>query len=120
MQFKREIKILGVFLTMAYSALLEAQPQPRANGASLGANQPTETVSATKTTTNTQPAEATTTRGTAADETAPSEITTMDPMDPARDSKSGSDATMGRDQQRARGDVSGTVMPEPTSPYPRY
>lgn len=106
---KREIKILGLFLTTAYSAWVLAQAQPVANGSSLGSTAAgTESVSATRTTTtNTPPSE-----------TAPSEITTMDPMDPSRDSRAGSDAT--RENRRAMGTAaSGTVTPG-TNTNPSY
>lgn len=111
MQFKREIKILAVLLTSAYTALVLAQAQPQQNGYGLGSG--AGSVSATRTTTNST--------GTAtSDETAPSEITTMDPMDPARDLKAGSDATTGnRRDRRAMGVASGTAVPEPAT-SPRY
>lgn len=106
MQFKCRAKIFLSLLTMTYTALVFAQAQPRANGAALGSTTGPGVVSATRTTTNTAP-----------DETAPTDVTNMDPMDPARDSRAGSDATMGdRRDRRARGPASATVTPETVTP----
>ncbi len=126
MQLKRELKILGMFLTTAYSAFVFAQAQPVPNGSALGSTTGTgvDSVSATRTTTNTTPTATTggmgtrSSTGSAVDETAPNEITTMDPMDPSRDSRMGSDATTG--DRRAMGTTaSGTVTPN-TPANPRY
>ena len=117
MQFKSKIKIVLSLITTTYSALVFAQAQPRANGAALGST--TDTVSATRTTTNTAPTTTQSPVPGGIEETAPSEVTTMDPMDPARDSRAGSDATMGDARsRRARGPVSGTVVPETATPQP--
>lgn len=100
MQFKRKLKIFTVLLTMTYGTLAFTETPPQANRAALGSTGTAEgSVSATRTTTNTPPA-----------------VTTVPPMDPTRDSQSGSDATM--KDQRARGEASGTVTPETTSPNP--
>lgn len=99
MQLKRNIKFFVALLTSTYGVWVLAQAQPQANGAALGSIATPGSVSATRTT--------------GVEETAPSEVTTMDPMDPSRDSKMGSDATMGdRRERRARGPASGTVAPE--------
>lgn len=94
MQLKRKIKIFVVLLTSTYSTWVFAQAQPQANGAALGST--------------TEPG---------VEETAPSEITTMDPMDPSRDARAGSDATQGG--RRARAPASGTVTPQ-TVPNTTY
>lgn len=81
MQLKREIKILTLFLAMAYGAFTEAQ----------------RSVSATQTTTNTMPANpdrADMITGTMLELTAPSEVTTVNPMDPINDSRRTTDSPM--------------------------
>ena len=106
MQFKPTAKIFLSLLVTTYSAWVFAQAQPRANGAALGSTTGAGVVSATRTTTNAT-----------ADETAPSDVTNMDPMDPSRDSRMGSDATMGdRRDRRARGPASAPVAPETVTP----
>lgn len=87
MQLKHKIKFFTVLLTSTYTAFVFAQAQPQPNGSALGST--------------TEPG---------VEETAPSEITTMDPMDPSRDSRAGSDATQGG--RRARAPASGTVTPQ--------
>lgn len=115
MQLKRNIKFFVVLFASTYSAWVLAQAQPQPNGAALGSTTAPGAVSATRTTTNTTPTATTGGAPAGVEETAPSEVTTMDPMDPASDSRMGSDATMGdRRDRRARGPASGTVAPETT------
>lgn len=119
MQLKCNIKFFVVLVASTYSAWVLAQAQPQANGAALGSTTAPGGVSATRTTTNTTPT-ATIGGGSAGvEETAPSEVTNMEPMDPARDSRAGSDATQGDRRARATETVSGTVTPR-TVPNTTY
>lgn len=86
MPFKRKFKILAIVLTTTFSAWLLAETQPVANGSSLGSTR------------------------------ASSEVTTMQPMDPARDSSAG---ITSRTNRRAMSTTSGTAVPDSTT-TPRY
>ena len=129
MQLKRNLKIFGMGLTIVCSSIVFAQSQPQPNGSSLGSTTTdgANSVSATRTTTN-----STTTGTTGGMDSAPavgtgtnpsqnpSDMTTMEPMDPSRDSRTGSDATMGNTRnRRAMGTSSGTAVPDSTT-SPRF
>ena len=117
MQLKRNIKFFVVLVASTYSAWVLAQAQPQPNGAALGSTTPPGSVSATRTTTNTTPTATTGGGAEGVDETAPSEVTTMDPMDPNRDARAESEAAANNPRsRRARGPASGTVAPDTTSP----
>lgn len=104
-RLKREIKMLTLFLTIAYGVFAEAQSQPQANG--VGTNAGAGVVSPTQTTTNTTPA--------VPGQTAPSEITTVNPMDPMNDSRSTTESDMSEARRRAMAPpASGTVVPRDT------
>ncbi len=107
-QLRRKIKILTLFLTISYGAFSGAQSQPQANG--VGTNAGAGVVSPTQTTTNTAPA--------VPGQTAPSEITTVNPMDPATDSRRGTESDMSEARRRAMAPpASGTVVPSDTQGY---
>ncbi len=117
MQLKRNIKFFVVLVASTYSAWVLAQAQPQPNGAALGSTTPPGSVSATRTTTNTTPTATTGGGAAGVDETAPSEVTTMDPMDPNRDARAESEAAANNPRsRRARGPASGTVAPDTTAP----
>ena len=90
MKFKREIRILTLFLTVAYGVLAEGQAQS-----------------------SQQPPEST------LQQTAPSEVTTVNPMDPVNDSRRMNDSQMlilqRKNKAMAPAPASGT-----TESYPRY
>lgn len=108
-QLRREIKILTLFLAMTYGIFAKTQAQPQANG----------TVSPTQTTTNTLPAvpgqDPSITNSTM-QQTAPSDITTVNPMDPTNDSRRATDSEMldGRRRRAMSPTASGTVVPGDT------
>lgn len=107
-QLRRKIKILTLFLTITYGVFSAAQSQPQANG--VGTNTGAGVVSPTQTTTNTTPA--------VQGQTAPSEITTVDPMDPATDSRRATESDMSDTRRRAMAPpASGTVAPSDTQGY---
>ncbi|MES2801328.1 MAG: hypothetical protein V4654_02450 [Bdellovibrionota bacterium] len=137
-QLNREIKILTLFLTMAYGVWAEAQSQPQANGYGLGTG--AGSVSATQTTTNSTKSTTNTTPSTtnsvpiapgqnsnagggpsSVEQTEPGQVTTVNPMDPVNDSRKANDSQM-LDIRRKRAmapPVSATAEPttEPPAGY---
>lgn len=106
MQIKREVKILTLFLSMVYAVCADAQSQPQANGSGYEAGTGAGSVSATRTMTNTvssttnmmsteeRSAKDATTDPSAMQQTAPGDITTVNPMDPVNDSRRTTDSQM--------------------------
>lgn len=110
MLLNKKIKTLIIALTTVSSSWALAQAQPQANGHALGSTTTNRTTSVSATQSNTNSTATGTTGGMGTDQ----DVTTMQPMDPSRDSRTTDiDPATGRDR---RAGASGTVTPT----NPRY
>lgn len=105
MHINREVKILTLFLSMVYAVWADAQSKPVANGSGYGMTG-AGTVSATRSTMDPSSMQL----------TAPSDISTVNPMDPVHDSRKATDSQMldlRRKGKAAVPPVSGIIETDP-------